>query len=419
MELILYVLFFGAWASLIYSKNGFNISCFIVTLYLIGSIFSNCIFCFYTPYIEHPERITWLSVICHIVLLWLFMYPLVRFGNAVRADKLKLNLKALDIYSWAVAVPSLLSVLVSGFDVVQIFAFGNFLDARMAAMGGEISNLYVSRFGVLGYIISFGPQLSFISTFLAFYYKFYLNKNNLLANLLVVCSLSIVLNNLAITGREGLIRWIFYCASCAVFFKKYIKYKNHKLLFNVAGIFLALIMIMFSLITSDRFEEDDYGPFFSILRYGGEQFFLFSYDFNRFFDSGYGSLAEVFPVITQQIPEIYDINSKVYADYYLNTFSTFVGTFLKEAGFWPTFALAVFSFICLSMIFWRKSKFICLSLTKLIGFLFYYEVVLLGFFYFLHIGRMTQLSMVVYILLAWAISHSSRKLSRVKLITYA
>lgn len=409
MFILLYVIFFACWSWLIYKKHGLNISTFIVLLYLLGAINCFCIYEFYPDYIRHPERITLQSVCSHILLLWLFIYPLARFGNTLYVDKLNLNQTVLDRFSWCVIIPSISSIAVSCFDIGAIFAYGNFKDARMAAISGEYSNLYVFRYGFIGYIMAFGPQLSFIATFLTFYYKFYLNKKGLTTNLLLISSLSIVINNLAIAGREGFIRWLLFCIVCGIFMKHYIKIKQHKKLFFILFSFAIVIIVFFTLITIDRFDDRDMGPFFSILRYSGEQFYLFSYNYYFFFDEGYGSVAQIFPVITQEQMQAYNQNALVHVDYFLNTFSTFVGTFVKLIGFYKTLILSCLSFIFLFFCFWKAKSVQSIALTKTIAFLFYYEIILLGFFYFLHFGRITQGTIAIYILLAAIISSYSKQ----------
>lgn len=402
--LSLYVIFFSIWFFLIYRKNGLNISSYIVGIYLFGMV-CGILYVYCYPIVEHPERITIASVSSHILFLWLFLYPLVRYGNTLRPDHIKISRIALDIFSWFIIVPSLLSIIISLGDIGAVLSFGNLLDARNAFITGDISNLYISRFGALGYFIAIGPQLSFIALFLTFYRIFYLKNNSLTTKLLMLSSLGIVINNLAIAGREGIIRWILFAGFCLVFFKEYIDFRKHKKLFLSLSVVLVGILAFFMMISIDRFENSEYGVFASFLRYGGEQYYLYSYNFHFFADKGLQSIGQMFPLFSGKSLDIYDQNKLIVVDYFLNTFSTFVGSFIKQTGLFNTFIVSICAFLLFFLVFWKSKRISTPTLSKTVAFLFCYEIVLLGFFYYLHGTRMTQFSIILYIVIAFVCSH--------------
>lgn len=396
-------MFFGCWSFFNYHKNGFNISVLILLLYFLGTLCCLSIFLFYPNEIKYPERISVISVMSHIILLWLFLYPLVKYGNYFLPERLNIGKSRLSIFLWCIIVPSLSAMIISIFDIVRIFSYGNLLEARMAFVNGDLSTEYVSRFGVVGYMMSFGPVISFLALFFFFYRKFYCKEKGVMVWLLFLSSFCIVAYNLAIAGREGFVRWFFYCIFCVCFFRKYISYKQNKTLFNIIGIFGGMLLIIFSMITADRFEDSNNGPFYSLISYCGQQFYYYSYAYDRFFNDGYGSLGELFPIVSNTRADAMNLNSFVNADYYLNTFSTFVGSFLKEAGFMNTLLLALFAFLFSYFAFWRKQRYANYSLTRIVAYLFYYEVVLLGFFYFIHYLKFTQITIVFFIVLSFMI----------------
>ena len=403
MAIFLYIIFLGLWCFINYKKNQFNISVLILLLYFIGAFSCLCIFIFYPTEIKYPERITIDSVASHIILMWLFMYPLIKYGNYFSPERLIISNLKLNIFSWCIIVPSLLAMAISIFDIIKIFSYGNLLAARMAFVNGDLSTEYVSRYGAIGYIMSLGPVISFLALFFFFYKKFYKQNNGIITWLLFLSSFCIVAYNLAIAGREGFVRWFFYCIFCSVFFKNYIKFKQNKKFFGIIGCFGFLLLTIFTMITIDRFEDSNNGPLYSLISYCGQQFYYYSYAYDRFFNDGYGSLGELFPIISNHRAEAMDINSFVNADYYLNTFSTFAGSFLKEAGFANTLFLAIFTFTISYFTFWRKKKYSNYSLTRIIAYLFYYEVILLGFFYFIHYLKFTQIAIVFFIILSFLI----------------
>ncbi|MDE6668779.1 MAG: hypothetical protein K2K26_03735 [Muribaculaceae bacterium] len=408
----LYTVFFGCWALENYRKCGFNLSVFLIMLYCLGSICCLCIAGFYPEYIKFPERITFGSVASHILLLWLFMYPLIKYGNTFDLDDFDIDVSRLDAFAWCVAIPAVLSMIASSFDVAQIFLYSDFLAARKAFLAGDISNIYMDKYGAFGYVLSLGPQLSWIATFLFYYYYFYLDRRDLLTWLLLASTLSIAVNNLAIAGRDGFVRWIFFMLAGFILMRRYIDFRAHRKTFIIIGLVLTAVLVGFTAITLDRFEKSQYGAFFSLLRYGGEQFFLYSYGYERFFDAGYDTVASLFPSITREEVDMYFLNKRVKADFFLNTFPTFVGTFVRRVGFFNTVALAVGAFIFFFLSFWKRGPLSRITLTRAVAYLFYYEFMLLGFFYYMHGGRFTQYTIMFYLLLAFCFSHFTFRSNR-------
>lgn len=407
MIIFLYVIFFGLWTFQNYKQFGFNLSVFIIGLYLLGSINGFFIYLFYPLEIKYPERITLLSVSSHILLLWLFMYPLVRFGNRLHISNLIVKQDKLLKYIWFIILPSLLCIIASSRDIFRVFAYGDLSAAREAYVSGDISSQYVKNFGIIGYIMCLGPTISFLALFFFCYFKFVLKKKGLVTNLLFISSFGIVINNLAIAGREGFIRWLFYSIACYIFFKDYISVKQYKKLFVCVGLFIGAILIIFASITIARFEDSTNGPLYSIISYSGQQFYYYSYGFDRFANQGYGSIGNLFPIITNQRADAFNINEFVNADFYLNTFSTFVGSFVKEGGYEDTLMLAIGSFVFLVLSFWIKKDNFKFHLSILISYLFYYEIIMIGFFYFIHYLRFTQITIIFYIVLAFFICQTS------------
>lgn len=404
MFIWLYFIFFTGWAIALNIKYKLNISVFIIGLYSVGAMCGLTIYYFFPHMIKYPGRITFEAVSVHILFLWLFMFPLVRFGNALKPENLIINPRKIKKFAWCIIVPSIAAMALSAYDLVTIFAFGDMLALREAFLSGDVSNLYVSKYGPIGYLVSFGPQISFLAMFWGFYYRFFLKEKSIITTLLFVSSLCMPVNNLVIAGREGVIRWILFILFSAIFFKKYIKYSENKKLIKWLGIVFGVILVVFMQISIDRFENSDNGLFASLLRYGGEQFYLFSYNYYFFSDNGMQTVGQLFPIISQETLEIYNQNALVSVDYFLNSFSTFVGTFIKNVGFYNTLFICLGAFFLFTISFWKSRRWEKCSLAKFTGFLFCYEIVLLGFFYYLHSGRFTQFSIITYIFLAFWIS---------------
>ncbi len=401
--IIIYILFFSFWLRFIYKKYGFNISAFLVSLYLTGSVLCSAIMIFYPDYIEHYDRITIASVSTHIIILFLMMYPIISYGNSIKIENLRISKQSLKIFSWFIVICAISCITISMIDIGKIMLYGDFRQAREAYMLGELdTDGPVKRFGAIGYFAAMGKLISFIATFLFFYWKFYLRNNSILTMLLFICSFTVAIDNLTIAGRDGIVRCILFYIANYTLFKKYINIKRHKgfafsiLLFVMAG------GIFFSAISSDRFKKSERGVFFSLIRYGGEQFYLFSYNYQRFFNDGMDPIETMFPLIYGDQYVAHDLNKRARADYYLNTFSTVAGSFVRRIGVINTILIVSLGFITLTTIFSRKHKFTPkIGLARMTAFLILYEVLLLGFFYYMHYSKRLQLYLIFCVIFAY------------------
>lgn len=399
----IYILFFGFWVLIQYKRYGFNISTLLLVLYFLGTIFCKLIFIFFPETVAFPERVTYPAILLHIFLLSLLLIPLIRYGNYIDITKIKITEKSLNTFSWWIIIPSILAVICSISDAVDMFKYGNMLRARELFMQGKIESSLVTKFGYIGYFITLGRYTSFIALFLYFYYIFILQKKNRITQLLLIASLSMPIFTLTVAGRDGVFRWGLFFIFCIILFRKHLSWRKHRQFWcSIIILFLAGVSI-FSIITRDRFSENRNGVVYSVLRYLGEPYYLFSYGYERFGERPMSdNILDPFPVITQEKRQNLNLNKRFRADYFLNTFPTIAGSIEISIGTVKSFYLITFLFVILFLIFWKRGH---TSFVKLVGFLFYYEIMLMGLFYYMHNDRFTQLSIVFYILLSFVISN--------------
>ena len=400
----IYIIYFGIWLLKIKNRYGYNVSFFLIAIYLFSFFCGLILFMFYPETIKYPERVTFLSVTSHIFLLTLFLYPITRFGNHLRIEKLYVNLARLNRYAWCVILVSMFSILASLPSLLMILSFKNLNDARAEAVHGEMSHSLVDQFGMLGYIFSLGSSISFIAIFLFFYYFFWIKKQGLLSAFLFISGLASVFSNLADAGRIGLVRWLFCMLFSFFLFKEnVVSYvscnKNNKKIF-VFVLLVGILIYIFSAITIDRFGESKEGILYSLFRYYGEQTYIYSYHFHRFADAVENKgILYLFPILSQVETNSLDLNKYISADYFLNTFGTFVGSFLSRVGIYNCLLLAIISFFLLASVFnYKLSR--RLYFGKFVAYLFIYEIFMMGVFYYMHWSRMTQFSILLFIALA-------------------
>lgn len=398
MPFIYIFCFIFALLILMKKQRKFDIGCYLLLIYIICVTCFAVIYYFYSDIIQFPERINIESVFVHLLLLFLFLFPFVNFSKRLNFDSLPISDKGLIYFAWCLIVPSLLAIYVSAFDVVNIIAFGNYDLARTAYLTGDIDGGYITRFGFVGYFFSFGPQTCFLSVTMFFYFYFYKGYSKL-GMLLFISSLALVVQNLSIAGREGFVRWMLYFGFNFILFRNYVSYKEHKVFWKIILVGIIVMFVVFRAISIDRFQDSSYGPLFSFLNYAGQPFYHFSYVYEAFGEKNTSGLLSIFSLIVGN--ETTSGISEVSTDFALNTFSTFVGGFIKRAGFSQTLIFGVFWFLFLSIVFNKKKKN---SFTLTIAYITLYDVLLIGVLYFIHYPRFTQITMLFYIFVAYILT---------------
>jgi len=375
--LILYFLFFSVWLYSNYRRYKFTPSTFLLGIYWLSSLAAQFLLYGYKTYSE--SRIELSAIIFHIICLFLFLYPLIRFGNE-NIIKFRLpSLKYIKIFSWFIIALSVIAIIVAAYKVKFVFSFSDLTEARRLHNAGELYDRNNGDF--FDYIANIGPHLALFALFMSFYVFAFYPRSKKLFILLFISSFSIVLGNLAILGRDGIIRWFLFFFFVYSYFKRYLLRKTKRLirfLFILVG--LPIILIFFK-ITDVRFTGRDEGLFYYLIDYTGQSFIYFSYNFNRFIEGTSGGRMN-FPILfpSSERAQMGHLNDIYMADYNLNTFSTFVGSFYFDMGLTKTLFLAISFFLFFLLFFKRRKTY---SFTKLIVFLILYEVVLLGVFYYM------------------------------------
>lgn len=374
-------------------KRSFDIACYINLIYLVCVACFSILYYFYPSSIVYKNRITFTSILSHIFLLSLFIGPFVIHSKKIDFRSFNISERGITFFSWCVIIPSILAMLVSIYDVVDILAFGNYEQARNAYVNGEIDGGYIRRYGYLGYIMSLGPQTCFVAVTLFFYFYFY-KKKKTLGLFIFIASFALVIQNLAIAGREGFVRWGLYFGFNVILFKDYLSYKSNKTFWKLIIVAGIVMIVIFNAITLDRFEDIDNGPFYSIICYAGQPFYFYSYNYDAFWDKNIGGFFSIFTLIGGNE----EVNSELYTDFATNTFPTFVGSFLYRVGLLRTTIFGLVWFFLLNIVFGLKRMF---RFSTFITYITLCDVILIGVLYFIHYPRFTQVTMVFYIILAF------------------
>jgi len=296
-------------------KNFTSPSVFLLLVYFV-SVFLSLPHVFVNNEQLSLNPIYFSTAIVFILLLFLFLFPFIN----IREDGIKSiilpNSNTLFLFALVIVILSLLSILYFSPIVVNIFLLSDLNDARLQMTQGEgfIEESLVNT------IATVSASFYTIALFLFFIYRAK-GTNKTLSILLLISSLSYVLNVFAFVGRDGVIFWIFSFIGAYGLFHRFLPRKEQKVIKRVLLYFLILAIPLFMAITYDRFNDN---PLAGILSYAGQSFPNFCLSFNADYPVSNGAAFPLFREIAG-LPKAETVSGE-----YGGTFTWVFGTFLKS-----------------------------------------------------------------------------------------
>ena len=398
MELILYIVFFGIYFTNNYKKYGLNGSSFLIFVYLLSASMSLILLFCYNQY--DLERISIYAVLYHIFCLFLFLSTVVVFFNRYPFEKPLLTSKiGMKILLTIIIFFCGLSIAVN---IPKLYtAFSN-PDLRMVRIMANHGILYEETSkNIFEYLATFGHMFSFIAMFLFFNFIVHQPQKKLLIIVLGICSLADVLKGFTVMGRGGVVRFLLFALFWFFCYRHLLPKIIIKKIIRYSIIFTIPLIIIFILISTSRFSGRDESVTYYFIDYFGQAFINFSYNFDGFMDDTFGGRIN-FPNFFSEKEQLSNknVNDIIVSEDYLNTFSTFVGSFYKDMGFIKTLFLALGIKL---MSIYTNYVIKTIKLPNLMFNIIIMQVVLTGVFYYMYAGTMAFNSFILIILVSYFI----------------
>ncbi len=236
-------------------------------------------------------------------------------------------------------------------------------------------------FGQRFYLTYFGVKYWTIPLVLAFYYIRYKPEKKILILLLFIVSFAYVIDGLKVAGRECLLKYSFVFFVFFLFFKDTLggEWKKRLKLTMIVG--ASLIVGFFAIITFMRFDvskvQQSINVNSSLITYAGQGFVNFSSVFYHF-PKGLSHGSSHFPFFFPNAVRTADMSGLR-----LNTFSTSIGTWVKEFGIFGAFILTLIYSLLLKVVTSIKCNiftlfYVAWALEFVFSMLFFYNEVLNG-----------------------------------------
>lgn len=249
----------------------FSVSAGIAFIFCVSAFFSILID-FNNMYNEwgiNAKSINILYTILYCVGITILIYPFAKIRvNKIKTVELK-NGKLFDIIAWISIISCMITLFFSLKDLPYALA------QNMRDVKSDFNEYGLGEKAWYEEIISiFSSNMALI--FCLFFYSISFLKKPLLFNvLLFFSSLALVLSQFVIAGRTAFVYWFLYLYLFYLLYKRFIPIEIKKYFLLSLSFVLYFLILLFLIITIDRF-EDSYGynnsPVLSIIGYAGQQF---------------------------------------------------------------------------------------------------------------------------------------------------
>lgn len=321
--------------------------------------------------------------IVFLLLLLLFLLP---FTN-IREDRVKSiilpNVRTLYVFSIGIVCLSLFSIIYFTPVVINVFSVENLSDARIAMTQGD---LFVKE-TIWNTIASVSSSFYNIAFILFFIYRAK-GTNRKLSILLLISSLSYVLNVFAYVGRDGVVFWVFSFIGTYLLFRNFLPLKDRNTIRKYFVIFLILAVPLFMAITYDRFSDN---PFAGMISYIGQSFPNFMLAFKADFPVSRGNAFPLFKeILGIPITESY---RGEFGGTVTWVFGTFIKSFMLNFNILGTIILGLAMGLVVKLVFKKSST--KLYFHQLFVFFLYFQIFSQGVFYFRQYTRGENLFIIL------------------------
>ncbi len=374
------------------TKKTFDISAYLVCLYLVSGFFSilidtNNLRSFDTKNYEIGIVPTFL----YCFLLTLTIWPFYRFRSekvvSINLNKPKLFTQIVYFY-----FACFLLIIISSYQTVFQILNGDLGELRVALSKGDADLDITAGSGVFKpffMVANIFGGFSIIMLLFYFYSICFLNRTKWFNTMILVSSMSIIIIGILGIDRSKTVYWIITYGLMLILFWHYMAKKQRRKIFKVSGAVIGLALSYILAITLSRFGERDSGAEGGIISYAGQSFINFCFFFDKV-DYREFSLQRIFPLFYKLfVDNGIEGSSDLNADISLKTgksiavFATFIGDIMVASGKLAIIAYCfIYSLIARKLINYRRKSelyfhqilvLVCLITVPLFGtFVYFY-----------------------------------------------
>lgn len=393
----------------IYIRNRFDVSAYIVILYIITSFFSILIHHLdFQPLSKYNLSIIPTLVYCGLITL--AIYPIFKFNsNNIKGVSFR-STKFINIITYFYFFSFVILLIAYKDDIVFRFTFGDFAEMRgdddlgLKSYPGIIESFLL--------LIRAFAHSSYIMIFIFFFSISFLRKSTFFNFMAITGSLPVILIGILGIDRSKSFYWIIILGLSIVLFWKYIDKKKKIKIIPIVSTFLILTVIYMVLVTNSRFGGRDTGNKGGVITYAGQSYINYCYFWDNFENPGGLSTKYLFPATHYWIIGDYEGSVPYQKELHLKTrkdpgvFYSYLGSFLVDSNK-PGPFLFTFLYLFLCSLAFRKKQGIIRFERLLYGFLLFI-IPACGIISYIYTSYYMTFSMVVWIILAKIVDRGKR-----------
>ena len=299
MIYIPFIYFASILAIHLYKTKTMNVGGLLLLLYSFSSLMAIVIY--NTDFLTYKDqKIAISSCIYYCGFLTLFIHPFLYKKQVCAASILRVNTRTFMFVSYALIIISFIGIVLSSRSILFVLTHdpGSF-KTRTMNLGSS------TNFGAIDiagqYVLGHFSDFYIVLLLLFFYSVCFLNNKTIFNTLLLLSSMTTILNGMYSGGRTQLIYWVLIYIACYIYFKKHIP-NNRKRYLHATIIGFGIIFALYFISVSIFRFEDTYNivnakesVLYTIAEYCGMSFLQFNDFFVNFKDDNF-TIARIFPI---------------------------------------------------------------------------------------------------------------------------
>jgi oligosaccharide repeat unit polymerase len=376
----------------------FNLGTLLLVLYSFSALISIILYKTDFLFYQHIE-IKLSSCIYYCGMLTMFFAPFLT-NRHTKIEKTSLpNLKLFNLISYFFIIINITAIVLTLNYTVFILSHdaGAFkTDSKLLMrLGYNIGFFETIGISIFQYFSDF-----YIVNLIFFFYSItYLKKNLIFNSLLLISSMSTIVNGLSVGGRTQMIYWILVFISIYLFFKNQMSQSTKRFVSKTFFVLLSIFSVYFIGITISRFSgayssATNYHELISIAEYSGQSFLRFNEFFTSFHYDDY-TLARIFPILHDIFSSSkFDLSKyRQMLPMNIGIFYTFLGDLFVDVGVMGTiiYLIVYRSMFSLTQ---KKYKNNTIRFHKVLLLFMFYQIPLNGLFYYSLWNKLATISVI-------------------------
>lgn len=390
----------------IVKKRGFDVSAYIVLLYVITSFCS--VLMFSLDFVDAEKRnISLIPTLIYCALITLSIRPIYKLNYSSISSIAIKNSKVINCITYFYFVYLLYFIIVHYQGILFVLAYGDWDSLRADVMGnwgsssisraGGLLQLVDTIFHILG-------SASFIMFPIFFVSLAMLNKSRLFCIIAFLGTTTTVLSGVLAADRSNIFYWIILLGLCLVMFWKRLTKPQKKFIVPLVASMLLIVMVYFASVTTSRFKDSDAGTRGGLITYAGQPYINFCYFWDNFNNREGITTKALFPSTHYFILKDYEGGVERQQKFTAKTgitcsvFYTFLGAFIIDDNQIGPFIFIALYLVLFSLFSRYKKKDNTISLYGFIGNYVFTVIPTCGCIAYMYGGPLTNLSIIVLLI---------------------